>query len=172
MIFPLFQRPAADYHLEPLAYGSPRGKLPGTIGNERKHAGCDLYAPKGTPILAVADGTVTHHSMQFYRPTEGAPWVGALEVWHPGLGKVRYAEIDRPADGIDVLSKVVAGQVIAYVGQVAGMAHAMLHFEMYAGTANGPLTDENDKPFERRADLQDPTTFLDECQVLPAPATT
>jgi murein DD-endopeptidase MepM/ murein hydrolase activator NlpD len=164
VIFPLLARPILSYHEPPRSFGAPRGKKPGTVGSDRRHAGCDLYAPKGTPILAVADGTVTHHSTKFYRPTDDAPYVGALEVWHPGLGKVRYAEIDRPADGIDVHSKVLAGQVIAYVGQVAGMAHAMLHFELYAGTADGPLTNETKKPFERRADLRDPTAFLDECQ--------
>jgi murein DD-endopeptidase MepM/ murein hydrolase activator NlpD len=144
-----------------LAFGSRRAN--GT----RRHAGCDLYAPKGTPILAVADGTVTSRSTQFYRPTPKAAWVGALEVWHPGLGKIRYAEIDRPAAGVAVHSKILAGQLIAYVGQVAGMAHAMLHFEMYAGTADGPLTDKKRPPFERRQDLVDPTSALDLASLAP-----
>jgi hypothetical protein len=40
----------------------------------------------------------------------------------------------------------------------------MLHLEMFAGTAQGPLTNRENPPFMRRADLQDPTAFLDACQ--------
>jgi murein DD-endopeptidase MepM/ murein hydrolase activator NlpD len=161
MIFPLPQRPAESYHEGQLAFGSRRA------AGARRHAGCDLYAAKLTPVLAVADGTVTRQSTRFYRPNPKAAWVGALEVWHPGLGKVRYAEIDRAAAGIAIRGKVSSGQVIAYVGQVAGMAHAMLHFEMYAGTADGPLTDKKRPPFERRQDLVDPTTALDLASLAP-----
>ena len=161
MTFPLEKRPSASYHEQPRAFGSPRGSKPGSIGTDRKHAACDLYAPKGTPILAVADGTVTLLSKEFYRPTETGPYVGELEAWHPGLGKVRYGEIDGPAPGIAVHTKIQAGQVIAYVGQVEGMTNAMLHLEMYAGTADGPLTDTSKPPFCRRSDLLDPTALLD-----------
>jgi hypothetical protein len=39
----------------------------------------------------------------------------------------------------------------------------MLHLELFAGTAQGPLTDRNHPPFMRRGDLVDPTAFLDSC---------
>ena len=55
---------------------------------------------------------------------------------------------------------------IAYVGQVAGMVNAMLHFEAYTGTSVGPLTDVSRPPFMRRADLVDPTELLDAAVVL------
>ena len=44
------------------------------------------------------------------------------------------------------------------------VAQSMLHLEMFAGAAQGPLTDRQNPPFMRRADLQDPTAFLDACQ--------
>ena len=47
----------------------------------------------------------------------------------------------------------------------------MLHFELYAGTDNGPLTILAHPPFMRRADLQDPTAFLDACQEVTKDAT-
>ena len=47
-----------------------------------------------------------------------------------------------------------------------------LHFETYAGTAQGPLTDRENPPFMRRADLQDPTAFLDGCQDVATPPAT
>jgi hypothetical protein len=40
---------------------------------------------------------------------------------------------------------------------------AMLHFEMYGNTVAGPLTQRSNRPYERRADLVDPTNFLDGC---------
>jgi hypothetical protein len=39
----------------------------------------------------------------------------------------------------------------------------MLHLEMFAGTEQGPLTNRENPPFLRRADLVDPTAFLDSC---------
>jgi hypothetical protein len=43
------------------------------------------------------------------------------------------------------------------------VAQSMLHLELFAGTAQGPLTDRNHPPFMRRGDLVDPTAFLDSC---------
>ena len=37
----------------------------------------------------------------------------------------------------------------------------MLHFELYAGTIAGKLSNRNNKPHERRADLLNPTPLLD-----------
>jgi hypothetical protein len=39
--------------------------------------------------------------------------------------------------------------------------NSMLHFELYAGTWNGNLTDKRNQPFQRRRDLLDPTSLLD-----------
>src|ERR1035438_5940841 len=50
--FPLKHRPKESYKERPRSFGGPRA------GGKRKHAGCDLYAPAGTEVLAVADGTV------------------------------------------------------------------------------------------------------------------
>jgi hypothetical protein len=53
--------------------------------------------------------------------------------------------------------------VIGYVGKMQTVAQSMLHFEMFAGTGQGPLTDRNRAPFMRRSDLVDPTALLDSC---------
>jgi murein DD-endopeptidase MepM/ murein hydrolase activator NlpD len=154
--FPLRVRLIESYKEPPRSFGAPRDH------GARRHAGCDLYAPKGTPILAVADGMVTHCSDTFYRPSADTSYVGAIEVFHPGVGKIRYAEIG--PSYVKAGDAVRAGQVIAEVGQVSGMANAMLHFELYAGTGSGALTNLTIPPFMRRADLQDPTAFLDGCR--------
>ena len=71
-------------------------RIPGV----RKHAGCDLIAPVGTKVYAVADGKITKN------------------------------------------------------GQ-------MLHFEMYQGTSSGSYTKRSSRPYQRRDDLMNPTTYLD-----------
>jgi hypothetical protein len=38
---------------------------------------------------------------------------------------------------------------------------SMLHFEVYAGTLQGPLSVKDNKPFERRADLVNSADLLD-----------
>jgi len=148
--FPLRQRPQVSYHERPRGFGCPRDN-----GN-RSHAGCDLYAPAGTEVLAVEDGTVVRSAYLFYDV------VFALEIEHPS-GIVRYGEISRAAEGIKAGSEVKAGQVIGYVGKMQAVQQSMLHFELFAGTDQGPLTDRRRPPYLRRPDLVDPTAFLDSC---------
>lgn len=150
-VFPLRVRPKESHKVRPRSFGSPRSK--GT----RKHAGCDLYASAGAEVLAVEDGTVVRGPYPFY---DG---VHALEVQHP-CGIVRYGEISGAAEGISAGVAVKAGQVLGYVGKMQTVAQSMLHLEMFAGTDQGPLTDRKNPPFMRRADLKDPTEFLDACQ--------
>jgi murein DD-endopeptidase MepM/ murein hydrolase activator NlpD len=149
MLFPLKFRPQEDYKTRPRHFGCRRP-------HGRKHAGCDLYAAVGSSILAVEDGIVKAHK-EFYDST----WY--LVVDH-GKFVVRYGEIKKklPPD-IHVGGKVKRGQVIAYVGHLKRLNMSMLHFEMYRGTRTGPLTDKKDKRgYQRRADLIDPTPFLDQ----------
>jgi murein DD-endopeptidase MepM/ murein hydrolase activator NlpD len=60
-------------------------------------------------------------------------------------------------------NKVVKGQVIGYVGNLTtkkGIPSMMLYLEMYSDTTNkGTLSGTN--KYHRRADLIDPTPFLD-----------
>jgi murein DD-endopeptidase MepM/ murein hydrolase activator NlpD len=149
MIFPLRARPKESYREPPRSFGSARDH------GKRKHAGCDLYAAAYSDVLAVDDGTV----LMYYLFYDG---VFALEVKHP-CGIVRYGEIALP--GIKAGAVVKAGQAIARVGKMAHVEQSMLHFELYSGSAKGPLTDRARPPFLRRADLIDPTAFLDACEV-------
>ncbi len=111
-------------------------------------------------MFAVADGRVLRGPYPFYDV------VYALEVEHPGLGVVRYGEITRNvAPGIAPNAPVAAGQVIGYVGKMRAISESMVHFELYSGAGSGPLTDRARAPYSRRADLVDPTEFLDYCEV-------
>jgi murein DD-endopeptidase MepM/ murein hydrolase activator NlpD len=148
MAFPLLFIPELDWHPGPAGghryFGAPRAG--------RKHAACDLIAPKGTKIFAVEEGVVINGPYPFYNGTD------ALEVRHP-LFTVRYGEILKAADGLTIGSKVTKGQLIAYVGKMH--KDSMLHFEMYDGSGSGSLTVRSNKPFQRRSDLVDPTEYLD-----------
>lgn len=149
MRFPLAFVPAQSWHQGALRFGSNRAK------GARKHAGCDLYAPIGTPVFAVADGTVKSFS-EFYLGTF------QLTIDH-GQFWIRYGEISRAvASGLGAGTRVREGDKIGEVGDLEGLDLAMVHFEMFDGTATGPLTVRTNPPFMRRPDLIDPTPFLDQ----------
>lgn len=145
-VFPLSFVPASSYKSGQRFFGARRSK--GT----RKHAGCDLIAPEGTKIYAVADGKIVRGPYAFYRGTY------AIEVEHTNF-VVRYCEIKGTAKGLKRGSGVTRGQEIATVGR---MFHSsMLHLEMYKGTSSGRLTNRHNPPYQRRSDLVNPTAYLD-----------
>lgn len=146
--FPLHKRPTQSYHENPRKFGSGRD------AGKRKHAGCDLYAPVGTPIVAMEDGVVVQTYL-FYCGTY------ALEVKHASGFIARYGEIQKCS--LKAGDVVKEGQVIATVGKLEGMTISMLHLELFSGVATGPLTVRGvpGGPFSRRSDLIDPTGYLD-----------
>lgn len=147
-IFPLRARPTRSYQTGEPAFRAWRSS--GT----RRHAGCDLYAPAGTEILAIEDGTIIQGPYYFYDGTY------ALEVRHDSGYEVRYGEIrQRVPRGITAGARVSQGQVIAYIGFLVELKRSMLHFEMYEGGRTGPLT-QSGNIYQRRSDLVDPTPFL------------
>ncbi len=155
--FPLPILPGESYHTGGRKFGAQR---PG-----RKHAGCDLKVPTGTPICAIADGVVHLGPYPFYYGSY------ALEVNHGDI-RVRYGEILATAavnkrlrilPEIKAGARVVKGQLIAYVGLMTDGSH-MLHFECYSNPKwNSPLSDKSKTggAFKRRSDLMDPTNLLD-----------
>lgn len=148
LVFPLRKRPTASYKSGAREVGARRD------GGKRRHAGCDLLASPGTPILAMDDGEVNADPYYFYSGTN------ALEIRHADGWIARYGEISGAAAGLKRGSQVKRGQVIAYVGQL-GSGRSMLHLEFYTGSGSGNLTVRGNRPFQRRSDLADPTEFLD-----------
>lgn len=157
-IFPVPNWTKASYHRGPAGgaryFGAPRGK-------GRLHAGCDLLAPVGSPIYAVADGVIKRDPYYFYEDTN------ALEVVHTGYHGfvLRYGEINRykTVPGIRAGVRVKEGDLIAYVGRLSSGA-SMLHLEMYspeAAAAGVVLTDRGGGRFQRSRYLIDPTAHID-----------
>jgi murein DD-endopeptidase MepM/ murein hydrolase activator NlpD len=91
------------------------------LGYERFHAGLDLAAAAGTPIVAAADGRVV-----------SAGWDGgygqAVEVAHAAGVKTRYGHMSRIATYVGQV--VRRGQVIGYVGSSGLSTGPHLHFEV------------------------------------------
>jgi murein DD-endopeptidase MepM/ murein hydrolase activator NlpD len=146
--FPFPKLPSQSWKTGARVFGALRS------GGKRKHAGCDLYFPAGTWIHAVADGEVIQQPYNFYAGTQ------ALEIRHGSI-IVRYGEI-QPNSFVGGKT-VKKGQRICKVGHLIGInvESDMLHIEMYAGTESGNLTAKENKPYQRRKDLLDPTPFLD-----------
>jgi murein DD-endopeptidase MepM/ murein hydrolase activator NlpD len=95
------------------------------LGYERFHAGVDLGAAAGTPIVAAADGRVV-----------SSGWRGgygrAVAIAHSGGLETRYGHMSRIAAYPGEL--VRRGQVIGYVGSSGLSTGPHLHFEV---TKNG-----------------------------------
>ena len=147
LIFPLFQPPTLSWLTGGRSFGAPRTPT-------RLHAACDLLNPYQAKIRAVADGVVIQSPYPFYLGTN------ALEIHHPGVGTIRYGEID-PHRTVYLKGgdHVKRGDVIAHVGRLDGSGASMLHFELYSGKASGQLTVYSG-PYQRRSDLENPTSFV------------
>jgi murein DD-endopeptidase MepM/ murein hydrolase activator NlpD len=152
-----------DYHIGGKSFGSKRESEEGGI---RYHAGCDLIAPPGTPIYAVADGTSILYK-DFYKKTY------YVQVDH-GDYTVRYGEVQPPLnhhgyqnpppeavrkglgevlrESLGKNAPVKRNDIIAYVGQLYNekknpddsvsliKKHSMCHFELYKGSVKEKLT--------------------------------
>lgn len=103
-------------------------------GGKRSHEGIDIFAPKLTPVIAVADGLVTG-------VREGG--IGGKVVWLRPEGKaftLYYAHLDQ--QHVQEGQRVKKGDVIGLVGNTgnARTTAAHLHFGVYGqGGAIDPL---------------------------------
>jgi murein DD-endopeptidase MepM/ murein hydrolase activator NlpD len=145
LFFPLAIYPLLDWTKGPFQFGAVRGG--------RKHAACDLVAPKNTEVFAITDGIVVEDLRPFYNGTSSI-------VINHYYCHVRYGEL-RETGGVKlkVGDKVTAGQLIGHLGVLHDKS-SMLHFELYQGNEVGPYTNRANPPFMRRKDLLDPTQLL------------
>ncbi|MCD6045142.1 MAG: peptidase [Gammaproteobacteria bacterium] len=100
----------------------------------RPHYGVDLAAPRGTPVVASANGIVT------VAGKEGG--YGNLVIINHGHGvTTRYGHLNRFASNIHAGSAVKQGQVIAYVGSTGLASGPHLHYEYRVNNVpQNPLT--------------------------------
>lgn len=119
----------------PVAHAA-RSRIQSFFGDERDegrraHHGVDIFAPRGTPVVAAADGFVTR---------VGTNGLGGNVVWiaRPTRGEVHYyAHLDRQL--VEAGTFVNKGDVIGTVGNTGNARRTAphLHFGIYA--AGGPV---------------------------------
>ena len=101
-------------------------------GDGRGHKGMDLAADRGTPIYAVANGTVTYSG---YDGNYGY----SVVIDHGNGLKTRYAHASRLC--VSKGQTVAQGEVIAYVGSTGYSTGNHLHFEvMVNGSRVNPIS--------------------------------
>lgn len=87
----------------------------------RAHTGVDITAPKGTPVYATADGTVSGEN-----PGSG---YGIVVVLNHGYSyQTLYAHLSKKA--VRPGQKVKRGQVVGYVGSTGMASGSHLHYEV------------------------------------------
>lgn len=103
-------------------------------GGKRRHEGIDIFAKKGTPVVAITDGTVTY---------TGEKGIGGKQVWlRDGLfgRSLYYAHLD--GFTVEPGARVKVGDTLGFVGNTgnARFTPAHLHFGIYTmGGAVNPL---------------------------------
>jgi len=76
----------------------------------RVHDAIDIHAPRGTPVLAVADGAI----LKLHQGARGGNSI--YEIDGDGRTRYYYAHLDHYAPGMAEGVRVTRGQVIGYVG--------------------------------------------------------
>ena len=100
----------------------------------RPHHGIDYAAPAGTPVHAVADGTVT------FRGWDKGGGGNTLKIKHAGNMETGYLHLKSFAKGIAVGTRVSQGQLIGYVGSTGASTGPHLDFRIKKnGTPIDPL---------------------------------
>jgi murein DD-endopeptidase MepM/ murein hydrolase activator NlpD len=89
-------------------------------GGKRKHKGIDIFAPKGTGIVAVADGIISYLGEQ---PKGG----NCLWLTTENGASFYYAHLDRWAAGLYEGMEVRTGDLLGYVGNTGNAKYTPSH---------------------------------------------
>lgn len=91
----------------------------------RYHLGLDIFAPRGTPVVAASDGVITYVGVQ--TKAGRCLWLSA----DSGLAFF-YAHLDHWSGGIREGLRVRRGTVLGYVGNTGNAIHtpSHLHFQV------------------------------------------
>ena len=111
----------------------------------RRHDALDIIAPRGTPVLAAADGRV----VKLFQSEKGG--VTLYQLGTDERTVYYYAHLERYADGLSEGHFARRGETIAYVGDTgnATPGNYHLHFQIYAVTDPKKFWDgENKNPYD------------------------
>jgi murein DD-endopeptidase MepM/ murein hydrolase activator NlpD len=110
----------------------------GARSEGRKHEGIDIFAKRGTPVLAATEGIVMR---------VGTNRLGGQVVWVLGPGGQRhyYAHLDRYGD-VHAGMRIDAGKIVGYVGNTGNAITTPPHLHYGIYTTGGAI---NPYPFLR-----------------------
>ncbi|MCB0873899.1 MAG: peptidoglycan DD-metalloendopeptidase family protein [Thermoleophilia bacterium] len=113
-------------------FGAPR--------HQGSHEGNDIMADRGTPVVAVADGTIK-------RMTRTETGLGGIWIWllDTSGNEYYYAHLTNIAAGLSEGTRVRTGEVIGTVGNTGDARYGAphLHFEIHpgGGSATNPYNE-------------------------------
>jgi murein DD-endopeptidase MepM/ murein hydrolase activator NlpD len=97
----------------------------------RMHAGIDIAADVGTPVMAAADGVIE------YSDWNSGGYGNLVEIRHADGSLTRYAHLNRSM--VQVGQKVKQGEQIAEMGSTGYSTGPHLHFEVHAASDGGSV---------------------------------
>jgi murein DD-endopeptidase MepM/ murein hydrolase activator NlpD len=115
-----------------------------TRSGGRTHEGVDIIANEGNLLYAVTDGEIT----KLFWDHPGALAGNGFRLTHASGTYYTYLHLLSFAPGIEVGTKVKAGDVIGFVGNTGSSATPHLHFEIHPG-GGGPV---NPYPYVKAID--------------------
>ena len=93
------------------------------LGRERAHLATDYGAPAGSPVVAIANGTITFAG---WNDSYG----NLVRIKHAGGLSSGYAHLSSIASGVRAGKSIQQGELIGLVGQTGLATGPHLHFEM------------------------------------------
>jgi murein DD-endopeptidase MepM/ murein hydrolase activator NlpD len=120
--------------------GFSRRRFHPILGTNRAHLAVDYGAPTGTPVQAVANGTVTFAGWN-------AGYGNLVQIRHSGGLTTGYAHLSRIPSGIRAGRAVDQGDLVGNVGQTGLATGPHLHFMMAKnGQPINPLRMKSEPP--------------------------
>lgn len=108
----------------PIRISSPYGiRRHPVLGDIRMHTGIDYAAPTGTKIIAPSDGTVTFTGWK-------GGYGNTIMLVHESGMETLYAHMSAFISGVNVGTRVKAGDVIGLVGSTGRSTGPHLHYEV------------------------------------------
>ncbi len=112
---------------------NPRRRHP-ILNTIRAHKGTDYAAPRGTPVRATSDGTVTWAA-------RNGSFGNLVVVRHAGGFETKYAHLSKYNRGARRGDRVRQGDIVGYVGSTGGATGSHLHYEfLMNGVHQNPRT--------------------------------
>ena len=108
------------------SFGAPRS-------GGRTHKGNDLFAPLGTPLVAIENGVI-------FQLNDVPVGLGGIDIWLRGDSGASYYYAHDSSNVVVLGQRVAVGQVVAYLGDTGNARGSpQLHFEVHPG--GGPAVD-------------------------------